>query len=172
MLYGSRFESCQWLCSVYTNKKLYHPSSLSYVLSVAPTMVRSAVQPKTTRLCSSIRVIALWCTGSGPTGAIQKVKQVRNFFLLMRRFMFISIWDPYLLLYGSKSSHSQPFGPLHIQKLTHILNHSFPYWKSYHTIKSSIRPNSYFFTPFITTMPHPPSSTHGWKTRNEIHNMN
>ena len=60
MLYGCRFESCQWLCSVYTNKKLSHPSSLSCVLSVAPTMVRSAVQPKTTRLCSSIRVISLW----------------------------------------------------------------------------------------------------------------
>ncbi len=60
MLYGCRFESCQWLCSVYTNKKLSHPSSLSCVLSVAHTMVRSAVQPKTTRLCSSIRVISLW----------------------------------------------------------------------------------------------------------------
>ena len=60
MLYGCRFESCQWLCSVYTNKKLSHPSSLSCVLSVAPTMVRSAVQPKTTRLCSSIRVISPW----------------------------------------------------------------------------------------------------------------
>ena len=59
MLYGCRFESCQWLCSVYTNKKLSHPSSLSCVLSVAHTMVRSAVQPKTTRLCSSIRVISL-----------------------------------------------------------------------------------------------------------------
>ena len=60
MLYGCRFESCQWLCSVYTNKKLSHPSSLSCVLSVAPTMARSAVQPKTTRLCSSIRVISIW----------------------------------------------------------------------------------------------------------------
>ena len=54
-----RFESCRWFYSVYTNKKLYHPSSLSCVLAVAPTMKRSAVQPKTTRLCSSIRVISL-----------------------------------------------------------------------------------------------------------------
>ena len=53
-MYGCRFESCQWHCSVYTNNKLSHPSSLSCVLLVAPTMVRSAVQPKTTRLCSSI----------------------------------------------------------------------------------------------------------------------
>ena len=42
-----------------------HPSSLSCVLAVAPTMKRSAVQPKTTRLCSSIRVISLWLQGSG-----------------------------------------------------------------------------------------------------------
>ena len=37
-----------------------HPSSLSCVLAVAPTMKRSAAQPKTTRLCSSIIVISLW----------------------------------------------------------------------------------------------------------------
>ena len=60
MLYGCRFESYQLLYSVYTNKKLSQPSSLSCVLAVAPTMVRSSVQPKTTRLCSSIRVISLW----------------------------------------------------------------------------------------------------------------
>ena len=38
---GCRFESCHWLLflylySVYTNKKLSHPSSLSYVCAVAP----------------------------------------------------------------------------------------------------------------------------------------
>ena len=60
MLHGCRFKSCWWLYSVYTNKKLSHPSSLSCVLAVAPTMKRSAVQPKTTRLCSSIIVISLW----------------------------------------------------------------------------------------------------------------
>ena len=48
------------LClSLYTNKKLSHPSSLSCVLAVAPTMVRSAIEPKTTRLCGSIIVITL-----------------------------------------------------------------------------------------------------------------
>ena len=59
MLHGYRFKSCRWLYSVYTKKKLSHPSSLSYVLAVAPTMKRSAVQPKTIRLCSSIIVISL-----------------------------------------------------------------------------------------------------------------
>ena len=63
MLYGCRFESCQWLYSVYTNKKLSHPSTLSCVLTVSPTMKRSAAQPKTTRLCSSIIVISLWGGG-------------------------------------------------------------------------------------------------------------
>ena len=51
--------------SVYTNKKLYHPFSLSCVLAVAPTMVRSAVLPKTTRLCGSKIVITLWLSLCG-----------------------------------------------------------------------------------------------------------
>ena len=62
----SRFESSRWLYSVYTNKKLSHPSSLSCVLAVAPTLKRSAVQPKTTRLCSSIILISL-CTHTTTT---------------------------------------------------------------------------------------------------------
>ena len=60
MLYGCRLESCRWLYSVYTNKKLSHHSTLLCVLGVAPTMKRSAAQPKTTRLCSSLIVISLW----------------------------------------------------------------------------------------------------------------
>ena len=46
--------------SVYTNKKSSHPTSLSCVLAVASTKKKSAAQPKTTRLCSFIRVISLW----------------------------------------------------------------------------------------------------------------
>ena len=57
---GCRFESCQLLYSFYTIKKLSYPSSPSCVLSVATTMVRSAVQPKTTRLFGSRTVISLW----------------------------------------------------------------------------------------------------------------
>ena len=59
MLHGCRFESCWWLDYVYTNKKLSHPSSPSCVLAVAPAMKVNAVQPKTTRLCSSTIVISL-----------------------------------------------------------------------------------------------------------------
>ena len=63
MLYGCgcRFESCQWLYSVYTNNKFSHPSYLSCVLAVAPTIV----QPKTTRFYGSITVITLWGRDTG-----------------------------------------------------------------------------------------------------------
>ena len=55
------FESCQWLYSVYTNNKFSHPSYLSCVLAVAPTIV----QPKTTRFYGSITVITLWGRDTG-----------------------------------------------------------------------------------------------------------
>ena len=45
--------------SVYTNKKLSNPSYVCTLYS-CPTLEKSAVQPKTTSLCSSITVITLW----------------------------------------------------------------------------------------------------------------
>ena len=62
---GCRFESCKrllffYLYSVSTNKKLSHPSSLWVWMRSCHTMVKSAVLPKTTSLCTSITVITLW----------------------------------------------------------------------------------------------------------------
>ena len=66
---GCRFESCQrllffYLYSVSTNKKLSHPSSLWVWMRSCHTMVKSAVLPKTTSLCTSITVITLWVNGT------------------------------------------------------------------------------------------------------------
>ena len=52
------------LYSVYTNNKLSHPSSLSSWMRSCPTMVKSAVLPKTTSLCGSMIVITLCQTPS------------------------------------------------------------------------------------------------------------
>ena len=62
---GCRFESCQWLLffhlySVSTYKKFSHPLYLSSCMRSCHTMVKSAVLPKTTNLCTSITVITLW----------------------------------------------------------------------------------------------------------------
>ena len=62
---GYRFKSCLrllffYLYSVSTNKKFSHPSYLSSWMRSCHTMVKSAVLPKTTILCTSITVISLW----------------------------------------------------------------------------------------------------------------
>ena len=62
---GCRFESCHrllffYLYSVSTKKKFSHSLYLSSWLHSCHTMVKSAVLPKTTILCTSITVITLW----------------------------------------------------------------------------------------------------------------
>ena len=61
---GCRFESCHmllffYLYSVSTKKKFSHSLYLSSWLHSCHTMVKSAVLPKTTILCTSITVITL-----------------------------------------------------------------------------------------------------------------
>ena len=68
---GCRFKPCQrllffYLNSIHTNKKVSHPSSQSSWMHSCHTMVKSAVLPKTTSLCTSITVITLWYGGTPP----------------------------------------------------------------------------------------------------------
>ena len=65
---GSRFESCQWIkfltsTFILSTQILNYPTPLLYhhgcALRSCPTIVKSAVLPKTTYLCGSMIVITL-----------------------------------------------------------------------------------------------------------------
>ena len=67
---GSRFESCHWIMFltstfILSTQIINNPTRLLYhhgcALCSCPTMVKSAVLPKTTSLCGSILVITLCC---------------------------------------------------------------------------------------------------------------
>ena len=112
LLHGCRFESYRWLYSVYTNKKSSHPSSLSCVLAVAPTMKRSAVQPKTTRLCSSIRVISLWLHLFLPWQTHVFIRRFRIILgpssTMQHCWLFSAIWTEKLALTNFKKKIAAP----------------------------------------------------------------